>query len=393
KDGKVTLAWTATNGSYYDVYIIPSNVEDFKSGVADLNKSVARAREEGDSTVISLPDGSYVAIAYARPGSVATHAESNRITFTLKNGTLEGMNPETPETSEPEDPETNEPEVPETSEPEAPETSEPETPETSEPETPETSEPETPETSEPETSEPDPEPKPDLTGDYKATAALNLRKAAGTSNTRLLTIPKGKTIKITEVKDGWGKTTYSGKTGWVSMDYVKKVETSTGSTGSTGSSGSTGSTGTTTTTYTYKITTTSGVNLRSGAGTSYGKLTTIPYNKTVTVTEVKNGWGKTTYGGKTGWFSLDYAKKTGTTTTATGGSTGSGDTTTTASVKYVITASNGVNMRSGAGTSYDKVGAIPYNKTVTVTEVKNGWGKTTYGGKTGWFSLDYAKKA
>ena len=153
------------------------------------------------------------------------------------------------------------------------------------------------------------------------------------------------------------------------------------------------SAGTTTTTYTYKITTTSGVNLRSGAGTSYGKLTTIPYNKTVTVTEVKNGWGKTTYGGKTGWFSLDYAKKTGTTTTTTGGSSGSGDTSTATSVKYVITASNGVNMRSGAGTSYGKVGAIPYNKTVTVTEVKNGWGKTTYGGKTGWFSLDYAKKA
>ncbi|MBQ2750573.1 MAG: SH3 domain-containing protein, partial [Clostridia bacterium] len=146
KNGKVTLSWTATNGSYYDVYVIPSTVEDFDSGIMNLEGSVARTREEDTSAEITLADGSYVAVAYARPGSIAVSAESNRVAFTVKNGTVEGLNPETPETSEPETPETSEPETPETSEPETPETSEPETPETSEPETPETSEPETPET-------------------------------------------------------------------------------------------------------------------------------------------------------------------------------------------------------------------------------------------------------
>ncbi|MBR4868573.1 MAG: bacterial Ig-like domain-containing protein, partial [Clostridia bacterium] len=176
-----------------------------------------------------------------------------------------------------------------------------------------------------------------------------------------------------------------------------------------------------------------------------------PYNTPEKVTEIKNGWGKTTYGGKTGWFSLDYAKTVGTgvrgvkvtaptktsyyvgeelntsgmkvtvlyqnntSKTITSGYTISGMPATTTgkkdvyvtyggkSAKFsvtitakpnddiycVITSSNGVNLRSGAGTSYDTVGALPSKAEVTVTETKNGWGKTTYGGKTGWFSLEY----
>ncbi|MBR5869159.1 MAG: SH3 domain-containing protein [Clostridia bacterium] len=390
KDGKVTFCWTDTNGSYYDLYILPSSSQNRQSGAKNLDDSVARTRVESSTASLSdLADGSYVAVVYARPGSVSKTAVSNEVTFVLKNGTVEGANP-----TEPSKPETSEPEAPSTSEPEVPSTSEPEVPSTSEPEVPETSEPET---SKPEDTKPS-EPAEDLTGNYKTTAALNLRKSAGTSAARLLTIPKGKTIKVTQVKDNWGKTTYDGKTGWVSLDYAKKVASSTGSTGSTGSAGSTGTTETTTTTYTYKITTSSGVNLRKSASTSGAKLLTIPYHKTVTVTEVKNGWGKTTYGGKTGWFMLSYAKKTGTNTTTdtNSGSTGStgstGTTATTTTYTYKITTSSGVNLRKSASTSGAKLLTIPYNKKVTVTEVKNGWGKTTYGGKTGWFMLSYAKK-
>ena len=62
----------------------------------------------------------------------------------------------------------------------------------------------------------------------------------------------------------------------------------------------------------YKITSTTGVNLRSGAGTSYPAIGNIAYNKEVTVTEtVKAGgytWGKTVISGKTGWFVTDFAK-------------------------------------------------------------------------------------
>lgn len=53
--------------------------------------------------------------------------------------------------------------------------------------------------------------------------------------------------------------------------------------------------------------------------------------------------------------------------------------------KYKVTPSIGVNIRSGPGTSYGKVGAYPMGTVVDVLEARDGWGRT---GK-GWVSLAY----
>ena len=53
--------------------------------------------------------------------------------------------------------------------------------------------------------------------------------------------------------------------------------------------------------------------------------------------------------------------------------------------KYTVTPSIGVNIRSGPGTSYGKVGAYPMGTVVDVLEVRDGWGRTT----KGWVSLAY----
>ncbi len=62
----------------------------------------------------------------------------------------------------------------------------------------------------------------------------------------------------------------------------------------------------------WQVTSTSGINLRKGAGTSYAVYTTIPYQTQITVTDKKTAdgytWGYTTYGGYSGWCVLDYAK-------------------------------------------------------------------------------------
>lgn len=65
--------------------------------------------------------------------------------------------------------------------------------------------------------------------------------------------------------------------------------------------------------------------------------------------------------------------------------------------KYVIiTSTNGVNIRSGASTSYKILGAIPYNITVKITRQTSGgghiWGLTTYNGVTGWIACDFTKE-
>ena len=53
--------------------------------------------------------------------------------------------------------------------------------------------------------------------------------------------------------------------------------------------------------------------------------------------------------------------------------------------KYTVTPSIGVNIRSGPGTSYGKVGAYPVGTVVDVLEARDGWGRTA----KGWVSLAY----
>jgi N-acetylmuramoyl-L-alanine amidase len=119
----------------------------------------------------------------------------------------------------------------------------------------------------------------------------------------------------------------------------------------------------------YRITSSNGLNVRKSTSTASAKVTVIPYNKIVKVTSVSNGWGKVTYNGKTGWILLQYATRNGT---------------------YKVTAKSGLHLRKGSGTSYGSLLVIPYNAKVSVNEVKNNWGYTTYKGKSGWISLTYA---
>lgn len=58
----------------------------------------------------------------------------------------------------------------------------------------------------------------------------------------------------------------------------------------------------------YKITAEPTIRVRSGPGTSYSKVTFIPTNTVVTVTQVSGDWGKVTYNGLTGWISLLYTE-------------------------------------------------------------------------------------
>lgn len=80
-------------------------------------------------------------------------------------------------------------------------------------------------------------------------------------------------------------------------------------------SGSTSTTQATTkkvtyTTGTYKTDVDDYLNMRSGAGTSYSYVTSVPGNVTLNVTKVSASggytWGYTSYNGKTGWVALDF---------------------------------------------------------------------------------------
>lgn len=64
--------------------------------------------------------------------------------------------------------------------------------------------------------------------------------------------------------------------------------------------------------------------------------------------------------------------------------------------QYIITSTNGVNLRDKPSTDGEKLTAIPKNVVITVTETVAAqdytWGKTQYGGFTGWCVLDFTEK-
>ena len=123
----------------------------------------------------------------------------------------------------------------------------------------------------------------------------------------------------------------------------------------------------------YKVTANPTLNIRSGRGTGYKKLGSIPYGKIVTVTDISSGWGKVTYNGVTGYASMTYMKQIA-----------------TSSYNYKTTAN--LNMRSGRGTKYKILITIPKGTSLNITDIVGSWGKTTYGGKTGYVYMTYVEK-
>lgn len=150
------------------------------------------------------------------------------------------------------------------------------------------------------------------------------------------------------------------------------------------------------TNYQVRIIANSGLNIRSGASTSYNKVGGYTKNTIVTILAESNGWGKT----NRGWICLDYTNKIQSNINVNNNIYTTGN--------YKVTASV-LNVRSGAGTNYkaktykqltsnarsqnQKLGNYytnGYRKgvTCTVTKVYQNWGLTP----SGWICLDYTRK-
>lgn len=263
----------------------------------------------------------------------------------------------------------------------------------------------------------------------KTTASsLIIRSGAGTSYKKIGSLPRGtyKEIRSSKkAKDGttWYKVTDDGKSGYISGKYVDVINLSV--TKVSGLDGRVDTSG-------------SKVTLRKGPGSVYGKAGTIGDGKKFTVT----GKGKDVYGKLWYRFKKDgdevfihskYVKTVkaasstttksttkstttkattkSTTTKATTKSTTTKSTTTKATTKAtsssgttttkttligtVNTSSGNLNVRSGAGTSYEVIGSLKKGATFTITGQKKvsgtTWYKLTLKGKTGYVSSQYVK--
>ena len=196
-------------------------------------------------------------------------------------------------------------------------------------------------------------------------SSLNFRSGPSTSYRIIDSLYKGQKVEYISTSGEWLKVKYNGTTGYVHGDYVTKS-------GSVSSQGST-----------KYVNATVGLNVRSGPGTSYSKLGKLSYKEKVTVLSTSGEWSKINYNGKTGYVHSSYLQST-----VPGSQTSQQPDTNQGTTKYV-NATVGLNVRSGPGTSYSKLGKLSYKEKVTVLSTSNGWSKINYNGKTGYVDSSY----
>ncbi len=221
-------------------------------------------------------------------------------------------------------------------------------------------------------------------------SSLYVRSGPGTNYSKIGTLKKGKTFTVAGTgkdKSGvtWYKLKYNSKNGYVSSKYVYiKQVTVTAVSSMKG------------TVNTQK----DPLTVRSGAGSSYSKLGSLAKGKTFTITgKVTDGsgmtWYRLTYNGKTGYVSASYVK---TTSTASASSKTTTVTPVTNMKGTINTASSPLTVRSGAGTTYSKLGTLAKGKTFDITGQTSDskgvvWYQLNYNGKTGYVSSKYVKAA
>lgn len=197
---------------------------------------------------------------------------------------------------------------------------------------------------------------------------LNIRKDADKNSSKLGSYKKGDKVTILETKGNWGKT----DKGWISLTYVK-LDSTTGT-----STDSQTETGTVTDVVSDKNTTVLGygvvnigsLNVRTGPGTKYAKVTYVTEGQRLPYYQKSGSWVRL----EKGWVSCSseyFNIENG------GVSAGS---------KGTITASE-LNIRKDASKTSDKVGTYKKGDAVEILEVKGNWGKTD----KGWISLTYVK--
>ena len=215
------------------------------------------------------------------------------------------------------------------------------------------------------------------TGKVDATS-LNVRSGANSSYSKIGSIRDGSTVNIVDkMSNGWYKIEYGNGYGYVSGDYITDVKPIESSNDSNDTSSST------TVTHTGRVKATA-LNVRNGAGTSYAHIGTLLKGTTVNIVDkISNGWYKIKFGNGYGYVSASYISDV----TPASGSNDSSDSTV---VKKGTVNTNSLNVRSGASTSYSKIGTLSRGAKVEIVNTEsNGWYKIKFGNGYGYVSSSY----
>lgn len=116
---------------------------------------------------------------------------------------------------------------------------------------------------------------------------LRVREDATTSSAIITNLAEKTVVSVNGEKNGWYQISHSGHTGYVSGEYLTVQKTAENLA-------------------TYGIITGEVVNVRSDAGTSYGRVMSVYEGGYVNVKAFKDGWYQISCAGKTGWVRSDY---------------------------------------------------------------------------------------
>ena len=136
---------------------------------------------------------------------------------------------------------------------------------------------------------------------YEVTASsLNIRKSASTGAKKVGSYKKGTKVTVLDTKKVGSTTWAKTDKGWVSMEYLKLVETGSGNTAQKPETQEPAG-------KTYTVTASS-LNIRKSASTSAKKVGSYKKGAKITVLETKKV-GSTTWGRTSkGWISMKYVK-------------------------------------------------------------------------------------
>ena len=228
------------------------------------------------------------------------------------------------------------------------------------------------------------------------TDKLNVRAKANSNSPSVKKLAVGTRLEILEVLTvddvTWGRI----DGGWVNMKYVtldkdvpetpvedtpaeptEPQETTPPASSSSGS----GSAGTVTA---------DSLNVRKGPGTKYDSVGKVYKGDKVTILETDGNWGKT----EKGWISLKYVKMD-----KDSGSSGNASSSDTSSDKKystmvsdgktaalgTVTTNQGLNVRYGPSTDYEKITTVKGGETVTYYQKSGNWIRIS----SGWISYKY----
>lgn len=202
----------------------------------------------------------------------------------------------------------------------------------------------------------------DAAGRATVTETLNVRSGAGTSFKIIGSLEAGQKVTTRGTSHGWTKINFRARTAYVAAKYLSTATTTPPAPATTIASGS------------VRATTTD-LNVRAGAGTTYAIRRVLPPRTRVTMTgRTKGDFAQVIAGRTTGWASTRYLKRA-------------------AGLPAVIStrvATAALDLRTSAGADSRTVGEVRKGTTLSITgATANGRAQIVYRATVRWVTARY----